>query len=62
MLSNKTNGIGLITLYRDNFGSILQAYASYSYIKSLGFCCDILQYKYKANLVEKLKKFLKYYI
>lgn len=56
MLSNKTNKIGLITLYRDNFGSILQAYASYSYIKSLGFQCDIIQYKYKSNFVEKLKK------
>lgn len=56
MLSNKTNRIGLITLYRDNFGSILQAYASYSYIKNLGLRCDILQYKYKASLVEKLKK------
>ncbi len=59
--------IGIITLYRDNFGSILQAYSTYSYITSLGNDCTILQMKRSKNLVDKMKiapfvlyKFMRY--
>ena len=48
--------IGIITLYRDNFGSILQAYATYSFTKSLGNDCVILQIKYSKDIWSKLRK------
>jgi len=34
--------IGLITFFKDNFGSILQCYATKKYVESLGFECTVL--------------------
>lgn len=48
--------IGIVTLYRDNFGSILQAYSTYSFITSLGNDCTILQEKNNKNFFAKIKK------
>jgi hypothetical protein len=48
--------IGIITLYSDNFGSILQAYATYSFLSSLGNECSILQINYSQSYLDKLKK------
>ena len=48
--------VGIVTLYKDNFGSILQAYSTYSFIKSLGYECNILQYQYLESPIDKLIK------
>lgn len=48
--------IGLITLYRDNFGSILQAYATYNFVESLGCECKIIQPVYSDSRMDKIKK------
>lgn len=47
--------VGLVTLFRDNFGSILQAYATYNYISSLGYRCTLLEYDYSMKSIDKLK-------
>ena len=52
--------IGIVTLYKDNFGSILQAYATYSYVSSLGNDCCILQNQYKKNILRKIAKIPKF--
>lgn len=36
--------IGIVTLYKNNFGSILQCYSTYSYIESLGFTPSIFEH------------------
>ena len=39
--------IGLITIYQvPNYGSVLQAFASQKVLESIGFDCDIINYKY----------------
>lgn len=39
--------IGLVTIYHvPNYGSVLQAYATQMLLKSLGYDCEIIQYKY----------------
>lgn len=48
--------IGIVTLYRDNFGSILQAYSTYFFVNSLGNDCSLLQVKYSKNYMKKIKK------
>lgn len=48
--------IAIVTLYKDNFGSILQAYATYSYLKSLKYDCDILQNNISQTYLKKIKK------
>lgn len=48
--------IAIVTLYKDNFGSILQAYATYSYLKSLKCDCDILQNNISQTYLKKIKK------
>lgn len=48
--------IGLITFFRDNFGSILQCYATKKYVESLGFECSVLYEKENA-LFLKVKRF-----
>lgn len=50
------NKVGLITLYKNNFGSILQAYSTCSYINSLGYACSILNHVYSNNFYDKLLK------
>lgn len=34
--------IGLVTFYKDNFGSILQCFATKIYIEKIGYRCDVL--------------------
>lgn len=48
--------IAIVTLYKDNFGSILQAYATCTYLKSLKYDCDILQNKISQTYFKKIKK------
>lgn len=48
--------IGIITLYKDNFGSILQCFSIYSYLSSLGHDCSILQITYSKSIKRKIKK------
>lgn len=35
--------VGIVTLYKDNFGSILQCFSTYTYVKALGFECEIIK-------------------
>ena len=51
--------IGILTLYKDNFGSILQTYSTYSYLNSLGFECEILKINYSPSLVNKIIRIAK---
>ncbi len=46
--------IAIITLYENNFGSILQAYATYSYLESLGNKCTILKFDFTKSRFQKL--------
>ena len=46
--------IGILTLYKDNFGSILQTYSTYSYLKELGFECEILKINDSHSLMDKI--------
>ena len=39
--------IGIVTLYKDNYGSELQCYATKHYLESLGYHCDVLNEQYK---------------
>ena len=48
--------IGLVTLYNDNFGSILQAYSTYSFIESMGYKCILLELEDNSGYLTKLKK------
>lgn len=48
--------VGIITLYEDNFGSILQAFSTYKYIESLGLECDILNINSYSNIFNKILK------
>lgn len=49
--------IGLVTLYKDNYGSILQCYSTKTYINELGFECDLItEQKCKTNGFTKLKR------
>ena len=38
--------IGIITLYKDNYGSELQCYATKHYLESLGYRCDVLDERF----------------
>lgn len=51
--------IGIITLYRDNFGSILQAYSTYNFFINMGYEVVLLQEIYSRSLIEKIKKISK---
>ena len=53
---NSMNKIGIITLYEDNFGSILQAFSTYSYISSLGYACDLLKVNCLGTYLNKILK------
>ena len=39
--------IGIVTLYKDNYGSELQCYATKHYLESLGYHCDILDEQFR---------------
>lgn len=49
--------VGLITFYKDNFGSILQCYSTKHIVEKLGYQCDILYEKEKNDMyfVKKCK-------
>ena len=38
--------IGLVTYYKENYGSILQCYATKSFLEGMGFRCHVLYQKY----------------
>lgn len=39
---NSMDKIGIVTLFRDNYGSELQCYATKHYLEGLGYKCDVL--------------------
>lgn len=45
MEAKKKKKIGLITFYNNNFGSILQCYATKTVLESMGYACDVLDIK-----------------
>ena len=47
MLMNKD--IGLVTYYKENYGSILQCYATKNYLEQKGYNCHVLYEKYDAR-------------
>lgn len=51
------NKIGLITFYKNNYGSILQCYATKKFLESNNYECEVLYQKEKNK---KLKKILNY--
>ena len=46
--------IGLVTLYENNYGSILQCFATKTYIESLGFKCDLLYETFSRALTARV--------
>lgn len=54
------NKVAIVTLYRDNFGSILQAYSTYSFVERLGDDCTILEFKYSSGPMDKMVKIPKF--
>lgn len=52
------NRIGLVTFFRDNYGSALQCYATKTFLQKNGFECDVL-YEYSYGY-EKIKNRIKY--
>lgn len=48
--------VGIITLYKDNFGSILQAYSTCRYVESIGFESSIIQVDYKEPWCRRILK------
>ena len=50
--------IGLVTFFRDNYGSALQCYATKTFLEKNGYECDVL-YEYSYGY-EKLKSRIKY--
>lgn len=52
--------IGLITLFEENYGSILQCYSTKTFVESLGYECDVLSFnEAPRNFIEKLAKYIK---
>lgn len=47
--------VGLITLLRGNYGSVLQCYATKKYIDSLGYNCIILENEVDNKYIHKIK-------
>lgn len=43
---NLGKDVGLVTYYKENYGSILQCYATKSFLESVGFHCHVLYQKY----------------
>ena len=52
--------IGLITLYQNNYGSVLQCYATKKYLEEKGYIVEVLYLSnnYTEKLLHKLKKLL----
>lgn len=48
--------IGLVTFWKDNYGSCLQCYATKTYVKKLGYQCDLLIERNHGS--EKLKRWV----
>lgn len=51
--------IGLITFFRNNYGSALQCYSTKHFIEGLGYQCEIVEKKY--TFFEKLQRKIYYY-
>ena len=43
---NLGRNIGLVTYYKENYGSILQCFATKSFLESVGVNCHVLYQKY----------------
>lgn len=57
------NNIGIVTLFGNNYGSILQCYSTKSFVESLGYQCHVLYLKQDnehslTNTVKRLVRFL----
>lgn len=48
--------VAIVTLYKDNFGSILQAYSTYHYLSTLGYHCDLLEQKWENSFFDKISR------
>ena len=48
--------VAIITLYKDNFGSILQAYSTYHCLSTLGYHCDLLEQKWSNSFFDKISR------
>ena len=48
--------VAIVTLYKDNFGSILQAYSTYHYLSTLGYHCDLLKQKWENSFFDKISR------
>ena len=54
MMKSEKN-IGLVTYYKENYGSILQSYATKAFLESMGFRCHILYQEYDSMQYFELK-------
>jgi len=53
----KNKKIGLVTLFNNNYGSILQCYATKTYVESLGFDCVVLEEKKRKKIWGKIRRY-----
>lgn len=53
-MKNKKKKIGCVLAYCDNYGSMLQAYATLRKIQEIGYNCEIIRYQKQRTLREKL--------
>jgi hypothetical protein len=53
---NKKKKIGCVLAYCDNYGSMLQSFATLKTISSLGYDCEVIRYVKKESILQKLKK------
>ena len=53
-MGNKKKKIGCVLAYCDNYGSMLQAYATVRKIQEFGYDCEIIRYQKQRTLREKL--------
>lgn len=55
-MDNKKKRIGCVLAYCDNYGTMLQSYATIKTIENLGYICEIIRYTKKENLLMKMKR------
>lgn len=54
---NDKRKIGCVLAYCDNYGSMLQAYATVRKIQEFGHDCEIIRYRKQRSIIEKLSAF-----
>lgn len=52
--------VGLITSWRDNYGSVLQCYATRTYVEKQGYHCDVLYEENKG--IERYQHYVKRFL